>query len=139
MNDKINSTPRSDEIHSPPLKCLGYILQVNKCHIWSTLKPQSSDQDLAGVLQHWSSFHRPRQTGLASYLETANETGELFQVLTYISFKLIFNKFIFWIFMTYTALKFAIGKLISKANNAFHYIEQYTWFTKILLGIFFAT
>ena len=55
-----------------------------------TLKPQSSDQDLAGVLLHWSSFHRPRQTGLASYLETANETGELVQVHTYISFKLIF-------------------------------------------------
>ena len=41
--------------------------------------------------------------------------------------------------MTYTALKFAIGKLISKANNAFHYSEPFTWFTKILLELFFAT
>ena len=41
--------------------------------------------------------------------------------------------------MTYTAVKFAIGKLISKANNAFHYSEQFTWFTNILLELFFPT
>ena len=136
---KINSTPTSDEIHSPPLEMSGL---------------HSTGQQVSHMIYAQASKFRPRpswcppalkffpstKADRVSFIPGNSKWNRRVSSSTYLhKFQVDLYKFIFWIFMTYTALKFAIGKLISKANNAFHYSKQFTWFTKILLELFFAT